>query len=315
MGREAQGLQPDMAVGCCKCSCSTVCDGCEDYFGHCRRASRSSVEQRHCCNDCRARQSAGCCCFGTSAAAAAECLNNAAVAAVTGDKPCCWTAAAPGAGMDQPRQLWTAAKGTQHSQGSIAGSAGCLLHAACLFIELSASCSACGPLHHHPHVCVGSQLPSHAAWPFYHRLWCLLQALLEAFDASHVTSSMLWALIQAWCGDVAAALAAHAADVDSAVQLAANAAAGRWNAVVSTETFSLSTAGCWTCIIDWPHCSGDKLAAGWCSSCARLCTVIVSLCHCVCLSGQQQPAAVTSVLQFCSHRCPAYIEQHFLLIR
>jgi len=126
-----------------------------------------------------------------------------------------------------------------------------------------------------PPSCVcGSQLPSHAAWPFYHRLWCLLQALLEAFDASHVTSSMLWALIQAWCGDVAAALAAHAADVDSAVQLAANAAAGRWNAVVSTGTFSLSTAGCWTCLIDWPSCSGDKLAAVWCSSCARLCTVV-----------------------------------------
>jgi hypothetical protein len=60
-----------------------------------------------------------------------------------------------------------------------------------------------------------------------------LQALLEAFDATHVTSGMLWALIQGWCGDVAAALAAHAADVEPSVQLAANAAAGRWPAVVS----------------------------------------------------------------------------------
>ncbi|KAF6258699.1 hypothetical protein COO60DRAFT_1088483 [Scenedesmus sp. NREL 46B-D3] len=60
-----------------------------------------------------------------------------------------------------------------------------------------------------------------------------LQALLEAFDATHVTSGMLWALIQGWCGDVAAALASHAADVEPSVQLAANAAAGRWSAVVS----------------------------------------------------------------------------------
>jgi hypothetical protein len=59
------------------------------------------------------------------------------------------------------------------------------------------------------------------------------QALLEAFDATHVTSGMLWALIQGWCGDVAAALASHAADVEPSVQLAANAAAGRWPAVVS----------------------------------------------------------------------------------
>lgn len=58
------------------------------------------------------------------------------------------------------------------------------------------------------------------------------QALLEAFDATHVTSGMLWALIQGWCGDVAAALASHAADVEPSVQLAANAAAGRWPAVV-----------------------------------------------------------------------------------
>lgn len=63
--------------------------------------------------------------------------------------------------------------------------------------------------------------------------WCL-QALLEAFDASNVTSGMLWSLIQGWCGDVAAALAAHATDVEPSVQLAANAAAGRWSAVVST---------------------------------------------------------------------------------
>eukprot|EP00878_Enallax_costatus_P005037 GHUV01005297.1.p1 GENE.GHUV01005297.1~~GHUV01005297.1.p1 ORF type:complete len:1446 (+),score=421.24 GHUV01005297.1:301-4638(+) len=60
-----------------------------------------------------------------------------------------------------------------------------------------------------------------------------LQALLEAFDATHVTSGMLWALIQGWCGDVAAALASHAADVEPSVQMAANAAAGRWPAVVS----------------------------------------------------------------------------------
>lgn len=60
-----------------------------------------------------------------------------------------------------------------------------------------------------------------------------LQALLEAFDASNVTSGMLWSLIQGWCGDVAAALAAHATDVEPSVQLAANAAAGRWSAVVS----------------------------------------------------------------------------------
>jgi hypothetical protein len=62
-----------------------------------------------------------------------------------------------------------------------------------------------------------------------------LQALLEAFDATHVTSGMLWALIQGWCGDVAAALASHAADVEPSAQLAANAAAGRWSAVVSQE--------------------------------------------------------------------------------
>ncbi|WIA34203.1 hypothetical protein OEZ86_012559 [Tetradesmus obliquus] len=61
-----------------------------------------------------------------------------------------------------------------------------------------------------------------------------LQALLEAFDATHVTSGMLWALISGWCGDVAAALAAHAADVEPSVQMAANAAAGRWPAVVSS---------------------------------------------------------------------------------
>eukprot|EP00775_Hariotina_reticulata_P010067 gene10067-10222_t len=60
------------------------------------------------------------------------------------------------------------------------------------------------------------------------------EALLEAFDASHVTSSMLWSLIQAWCGDVAAALALHAADVEPSVQLAANAAAGRWGSVVTS---------------------------------------------------------------------------------
>lgn len=59
-----------------------------------------------------------------------------------------------------------------------------------------------------------------------------LQALLEAFDASHVTSGMLWSLISGWCGDVAAALASHAADVEGSVQLAANAAAGKWRAVV-----------------------------------------------------------------------------------
>lgn len=59
------------------------------------------------------------------------------------------------------------------------------------------------------------------------------QALLEAFDASNVSSGMLWSLIQGWCGDVAAALAAHATDVEPSVQLAANAAAGRWSAVVS----------------------------------------------------------------------------------
>jgi hypothetical protein len=62
-----------------------------------------------------------------------------------------------------------------------------------------------------------------------------LQALLEAFDATYVTSGMLWALIQGWCGDVAAALASHAADVEPSVQLAANAAAGRWSAVVSNK--------------------------------------------------------------------------------
>jgi hypothetical protein len=44
---------------------------------------------------------------------------------------------------------------------------------------------------------------------------------------------MLWSLIQGWCGDVAAALASHANDVEPSVQLAANAAAGRWSAVVS----------------------------------------------------------------------------------
>lgn len=65
-------------------------------------------------------------------------------------------------------------------------------------------------------------------------LYSLLQALLEAFDATHVTSGMLWALIQGWCGDVAAALASHAPDVEPSVQMAANAAAGRWPAVVSS---------------------------------------------------------------------------------
>lgn len=62
-----------------------------------------------------------------------------------------------------------------------------------------------------------------------------MQALLEAFDASNVTSGMLWSLIQGWCGDVAAALAAHATDVETSVQLAANAAAGKWSAVVSAR--------------------------------------------------------------------------------
>jgi hypothetical protein len=61
----------------------------------------------------------------------------------------------------------------------------------------------------------------------------LCQALLEAFDASNVTSGMLWSLIQGWCGDVAAALAAHGTDVEPSVQLAANAAAGKWSSVVS----------------------------------------------------------------------------------
>eukprot|EP00879_Flechtneria_rotunda_P017296 GHRR01018118.1.p1 GENE.GHRR01018118.1~~GHRR01018118.1.p1 ORF type:complete len:1217 (+),score=567.02 GHRR01018118.1:272-3922(+) len=60
-----------------------------------------------------------------------------------------------------------------------------------------------------------------------------LQALLETFDATHVTSGMLWSLIQGWCGDVAAALASHATDVEPSVQLAANSAAGKWSSVVS----------------------------------------------------------------------------------
>jgi hypothetical protein len=64
-------------------------------------------------------------------------------------------------------------------------------------------------------------------------LCCALQALLEAFDASNVTSGMLWSLIQGWCGDVAAALAVHGTDVEPSVQLAANAAAGKWSSVVS----------------------------------------------------------------------------------
>lgn len=50
---------------------------------------------------------------------------------------------------------------------------------------------------------------------------------------------MLWALIQGWCGDVAAALASHAADVEPSVQMAANAAAGRWPSVVSADRAEL----------------------------------------------------------------------------
>jgi hypothetical protein len=72
--------------------------------------------------------------------------------------------------------------------------------------------------------------------------WCM-QALLEAFDASNVTSGMLWSLIQGWCGDVAAALAAHATDVEPSVQLAANAAAGRWSAVVRARKQHQCTLG------------------------------------------------------------------------
>jgi hypothetical protein len=44
---------------------------------------------------------------------------------------------------------------------------------------------------------------------------------------------MLWTLLNSCCWDVAAALAMHATNVDAAAAMAANAAAGRWPAVVS----------------------------------------------------------------------------------
>jgi hypothetical protein len=60
-----------------------------------------------------------------------------------------------------------------------------------------------------------------------------LQNILQTFDATHVTSGLLWALIGAWCWDVAAALSSHCVNVDPAVALAANAAAGQWQPVVA----------------------------------------------------------------------------------
>lgn len=61
-----------------------------------------------------------------------------------------------------------------------------------------------------------------------------LQTVFSNFDASHITSEMLWELINAWCWDVAAALAGqHGTDVDPDVAVAANAAAGKWPAVVA----------------------------------------------------------------------------------
>jgi hypothetical protein len=44
---------------------------------------------------------------------------------------------------------------------------------------------------------------------------------------------MLWTLINSCCWDVAAALATHATNVEPAAAMAANAAAGKWPAVVS----------------------------------------------------------------------------------
>ena len=60
-----------------------------------------------------------------------------------------------------------------------------------------------------------------------------IQQALAAFDATTVTSATLWTLLNSCCWDVAAALAAHAAFVDEAAATAANAAAGRWPAVLS----------------------------------------------------------------------------------
>jgi hypothetical protein len=60
-----------------------------------------------------------------------------------------------------------------------------------------------------------------------------LQQVLLSFDATTVTSAMLWTLLNSCCWDVAAALAAHATNVDAAAAMAANAAAGRWGAVVA----------------------------------------------------------------------------------
>lgn len=77
--------------------------------------------------------------------------------------------------------------------------------------------------------CLPFHLPVHPHLP---DPCCAAQSLLEAFDATNATPGMMWALIHGWCGDVAAALASHAADIDPDVHLAANAAAGRWGAVV-----------------------------------------------------------------------------------
>lgn len=60
-----------------------------------------------------------------------------------------------------------------------------------------------------------------------------LQAILQQFDASNITSGLLWALTNSWCWDIAASLSQHGTNVDPTVKLAANAAAGNWSVVVT----------------------------------------------------------------------------------
>ena len=57
-------------------------------------------------------------------------------------------------------------------------------------------------------------------------------ASAQAFDATHISSGLLWSLIGAWCWDIAAALGSHGTNVEPSVALAANAAAGHWQPVV-----------------------------------------------------------------------------------
>lgn len=61
-----------------------------------------------------------------------------------------------------------------------------------------------------------------------------MEALLMNFDATRVTDSLLWALINSWCWDIASALANHASNVDlhAPTKLAAQAASGQWDQVV-----------------------------------------------------------------------------------